>query len=81
MYEFRKSGVREEQKQLGIEVSKLDIMIERQRKIVVALNQEIASLDKLEEKKLEEYNDQVNKENEMLISEFITTRLAVSAAS
>jgi len=81
LFEFRKNNVREEQAQMRVQVNILEGAIERQRRVVVALSQEIESLNKLEEKKLEEYNDKVNKENEMLISEFIVSSLARQNAS
>lgn len=73
IYEFRKNGVREEKRVLLKRIELLDISIERQQKRVKSLKQEVSGLDKLEEKQLEEYNAALNKEQELVISEFVSS--------
>lgn len=74
MFQYRKDSIRREQQQLQTQVFLLDGAIERQRKMVVALSQEVSGLDKLEEKQKTEYNIMLAKEDELIISEFITSK-------
>ena len=67
IYEFRKNGVREEKRVVQKRMGLLDISIERQQKKVAS------GFDKLEEKQLEEYIAAVNKEQEDIIAEFVST--------
>ena len=62
-------------------VSKLDLQSSRQQKVVILAKQELAGLDKLEEKQLEEYSKQMAKENERQISENITNQLSKSTGT
>ena len=73
IYEFRKNGVREEKRVVLKRMGLLDISIERQQKKVASLKQETSGFDKLEEKQLEEYIAAVNKEQEDIIAEFVST--------
>lgn len=73
VYEFRKTGVREEKRAILKRIALLDISIERQQKKVVTAKQEVSGLEKLEEKQLEEYNAAYNKEQEDIIAEFVST--------
>lgn len=73
IYEFRKNGVREEKRVVLKRMGLLDISIERQQKKVATLKQETSGFDKLEEKQLEEYIAAVNKEQEDIIAEFVST--------
>lgn len=49
---------------------------EKRREKVVEAKKESSSLDKLKEKQFEEYNKQMQKENEQMIEEFVSTRSA-----
>ena len=73
VYEFRKTGVREEKRAILKRIALLDISIERQQKKGVTAKQEVSGLEKLEEKQLEEYNAAYNKEQEDIIAEFVST--------
>lgn len=73
IYEFRKSGVREEKRVTLKRMGLLDISIERQQKKVMYAKQEVSGLEKLEEKQLEEYTAAANKEQEDIIAEFVST--------
>jgi flagellar FliJ protein len=74
MYQYRKDSIKREQNQLYTQISFLEGAIERQRRVVVELSQEISGLEKLEEKQRTEYNRLVAKEDELLISEFIASK-------
>lgn len=50
--------------------------VERQLKITIAASQEVSSLDKLEERQWEEYQILVRKDQELLISEYVTSQVA-----
>ncbi len=75
IYEMKKDAVRQEQKQIQIQERVLESSIEKQRKAVVKISQEVSGLDKLEEKQLQEYTYLCGKENEQIIEEFISFRL------
>ncbi len=56
--------------------------IEKQLGVVVEATKDVKTLEKLEEKQLEEYNAAAGKENEQFIEEFVsgqTVRAAISA--
>ena len=48
------------------------VEIEQQLEVVVEATKEVKTLEKLEEKQLEEYNHAVSKENEQFIEEFVS---------
>ena len=48
------------------------VEIEEQLSVVVEATKEVKTLEKLEEKQLEEYNHAVSKENEQFIEEFVS---------
>lgn len=54
--------------------------IEEQLSVVVEATKEVKTLEKLEEKQLEEYKHAANKENELFIEEFVSSQ-TVRAAS
>ena len=54
--------------------------VERQMKVVLAANQEVSKLDKLEERQLEEYRHQVNKAEEDRVDEFVAQSLCRAIA-
>ena len=54
---------------------------ERKRAQVVAAKQDTSSLEKLKEKKLELYNKAVQKSEEAMIDEFVSTTRAIAAQS
>lgn len=75
LYEYRKNGVREERRTLGERLEFLETSINRQQSRVAKLKQEVSGYDKLEEKQREDYNKEVVKEQELVISEFISQKL------
>lgn len=56
-------------------ISKIDKEIDNQTKIVIDANKSVKSLDNLRERKLEEYNSQLEKAEEDRISELIMSKL------
>lgn len=76
VYEIKKASIRREQNQLRIQMNVMESSIEKQRRVVVAMSQEVSGLDKLEEKQRMEYNYLVNKENEQIIEEFLSFKMS-----
>ena len=74
LFQFRKDSIKLEQQQLQTQVYILDGAIERQRRVVLGLSQEVSGLEKLEEKQREEHERLLAKENELIISEFIASK-------
>lgn len=54
--------------------------IERQLQVVVEATKDVRTLEKLEEKQLEEYNAAAGKENEQFIEEFVSGQAARQAS-
>ena len=65
-------------KQSDKELEKLKEKEEAKRNEVVEAKKETSSIDKLKEKKFKEYEKAVQKEDEQLIEEFVTTRRAMA---
>jgi len=57
-------------------LAKAEARVERQMEVVVAANQEVSKLDKLEERQREEYRHQVSKAEEDSVDEFVSQNLA-----
>lgn len=69
-------GLRIRQKYEQLE--RLKLQEEAKRNEVVEAKKETSSIDKLKERKLEEYNKEVQKEEEQFIEEFVTTQNAMA---
>lgn len=80
LYEYRKNGIREQSRDVKRQISVMDVAIDRQQRKVFSLKQEVSGLDKLEEKQLEAYNKELRKEQELVISEFVSTELIANHA-
>ena len=59
------------------QLEKLKLREEAKRNEVVEAKKETSTLDKLKEKKREEYDKEVQKEEEIFIEEFVTTKSAM----
>lgn len=59
-------------------IKALKVREEKKRKELIAAKTDTTSLDKLKEKKLEEYNKEVQKEQEQLVEEFVNHGLIVA---
>lgn len=68
------SYLRELESEIALEFSKLEVLkelAEEKRNEVVEAKKETASIDKLKEKKVEQYNKEVAKSEELFIEEFV----------
>lgn len=74
-YRFQLENIHRQVKELEMEKERAEIRIERQLHIVLAASQEVAGLGKLKEKQLEEYRQMEAKAEELMISEFVSTKL------
>lgn len=72
-------NVRLQQEDLKKALQKAELKVEHQMKAVIAANQEVSKLDKLQERQYEEYRHQVNKAEEDRIDEFVSQNLARAA--
>lgn len=76
LFNMQKDGIRREKIQLSYQLNILLMTIERQRKAVVKISQEVSGLDKLEEQQREEYNKLAAKESQNAIEEFLSFKLS-----
>ena len=59
-------------RELEASIEKMEEKVQKQLKVVVEANKEVSSLEKLEDKQLEEYNFKVAKAEERSIEEYVT---------
>ncbi len=74
-YSIQMDGVKRELAQAKYQLNFIDMKIEKQRRVVVKLSQDVSGLDKLEEEQRTEYNHLAAKENETTIEEFLSFKL------
>lgn len=74
-YSMQMDGVKREQTQTKYQINLTEMKIEKQRRNVVRLSQELSGLDKLEEQQREEYRKLEAKENETSIEEFLSFKM------
>ncbi|MGN0620656.1 MAG: flagellar FliJ family protein [Porcipelethomonas sp.] len=74
-YSIQMDGVKRELTQMKYQLNLIDMKIEKQRRVVVGMSQEVSGLDKLEAEQREEYNHLLAKENETAIEEFLSFKL------
>lgn len=72
-------NIRMQQEQLKKELKEAELKVEHQMKVVIAANQEVSKLDKLQERQLEEYRHDVNKAEEDRVDEFVAQTLCRTA--
>lgn len=72
-------NIRMQLEQQQKELQKAELKVDHQMKVVIAANQEVTKLDKLQERQLEEYRHEVNKAEEDRVDEFVAQNLARSA--
>ncbi len=60
--------------QFEVQMKDLDVRIERQLEVVVQLDRDVKSLEKLKEKKWEEYQAEANKEEQERIAELVSMK-------
>lgn len=61
----------EQIKELEASIEKMEVKVQKQLGVVIEATKEVSSLDKLEEKQLEEYNFKVAKADEQFIAEYV----------
>lgn len=74
-YSMQMDGIKREQTQLKYQINLMDMKIEKQRRKVVTLSQDVFGLEKLREEQKAEYNHLAAKENEASIEEFLSFKL------
>lgn len=74
-YSMQMDGVKRDQTQTTYQINFAEMKIEKQRRKVVRLSQELSGLDKLEEQQKEEYRRLEAKENQTAIEEFISFKM------
>ena len=79
-YSMQMDGVKREQTQVRYQINLTDMKIEKQRRNVVRLSQEVSGLDKLEDQQLEEYKKLLAKENETSVEEFLSFKMSSDGA-
>ena len=72
-YNLQMTNIRNQLKELRIELKKAIRDVDKQLEKVVAASKEVSKLDKLEEKQLEEYQKTVAKGEEIFIDEFVSS--------
>lgn len=77
-YSMQMDGIKREKTQIKYQINITDMKIEKQRRKVVALSQDVSGLEKLEEEQRTEYNHIATKENEASIEEFISFKLTAN---
>lgn len=81
LYEYQIDNLRYQLKQLKMKLRLAEIEVEKQVKVVVSASQEVNSLEKLQAKQYEEYQKEVARADESLISEFVSAKLARESVS
>lgn len=74
-FDYQLQSIRYQQKLLQVEHKNISAAIERQLAVVLVANQEVSGLDKLEEKQREEYNHEVAKADELVIAEYVSSKI------
>jgi len=78
VFVYRKDCIKQEEEQIKERLRILEKAIEKQRKAVIKISQEVESYNKLEERAKEEYNEELKRETENTIGEFISTKLGAA---
>ena len=75
-YSMQMDGIKREQTQITYQIGLMDMRIEKQRRKVVAVSQDVSGLEKLRDEQRSEYNHLAVKENENAIEEFLSYKLS-----
>ena len=75
-YSMQMDGIKREQTQITYQIGLMDMKIEKQRRKVVAVSQDVSGLEKLRDEQRAEYNHLAVKENENTIEEFLSYKLS-----
>lgn len=71
MFKGYHQSLRMQIKELEESIEKMEVKVQKQLGVVVEATKEVSSLEKLEEKQLEDYNFKVAKAEEQFISEYV----------
>ena len=74
-FSMQLDGIKREQTQTKYEINIMDMKIEKQRRKVVSLSQDVSGLKKLRDEQKSEYDHLAAKENENAIEEFLSFKL------
>jgi flagellar FliJ protein len=74
-YSFQIENGKQEMKALQQEIEQLEASIQKQLQVVIGLSQETAELDKLKEKQWEQYQEEERKAQELVIAEYLSTKI------
>ena len=74
LYEAQKNGMREEQRLLGDRLDFLQVSIDKQQERVSSLQMDVSGYDNLDAKKREEWGKELAKEQDLVISEFVSQK-------
>lgn len=77
-YSMQMDGIKREKTQLKYQINLCDMKIEKQRRKVVKLSQDVSGMEKLEEQQKAEYNHLAAKENETAIEEFLSFKMTAN---
>ncbi len=75
-FSMQMDGIKREQTQIKYEINIMDMKIEKQRRKVVAVSQDVSGLEKLRDAQKSEYDHLAIKENESAIEEFLSFKLS-----
>lgn len=78
-YSSQIENIRRQVKELQKELADVRYQAECQTKVVVSASQEVSSLEKLQEKQLDEYKLEEKKENQEMILEYVITQMTHQA--
>lgn len=71
MFKSYHQSLSQQIKELEASIEKMEEKVQKQLGVVIEATKEVSSLEKLEEKQLEEYNFMVAKQEEQFISEYV----------
>lgn len=71
MFKTYHQSLSQQIKELEASIEKMEEKVQKQLGVVIEATKEVSSLEKLEEKQLEEYNFMVAKQEEQFISEYV----------
>ena len=74
-YNYQLQNNRMYLKQLGNDLNNAIFSVEKQLKIVMAATQDVEGLEKLKEKQYQEYLYEDGKEQELIVSEFVSSKI------
>ena len=74
-YSMQMDGIKREQTQIKYQINLMDMKIEKQRRKVVTLSQDVFGLEKLRDEQKAEYDHLAVKENESTLEEFLSFKL------